>query len=225
MGSINALLLILSAGAAFLGGIASFYFLLKYRVVIDNSHEKLMVELPVFGKIRTNWSCQHDGLFVEEVKKTLDKIRRFRRLLDFDLMLEYTEKYGVHYVGMRGDDKDGSWRPGSLAYSTIHGGYSVFLNPQLHTESLSTHLSKQLHLEMEPQDVYPFLFLHEIGHSTQSGNECYISACVNHVLAGRRGELKEIRSGVEKYADNFAIKELFHWKQRVCHRNPRKASS
>ncbi|MEW6161822.1 MAG: hypothetical protein AB1606_00645 [Nitrospirota bacterium] len=75
-------------------------------------------------------------------------------------------------------------------------------------------------MEIKPDELYTFLFLHEIGHTRTAGNECYFTAIVNYSLSGgrrswlRRRKLKDLYSRVERYADDFAIQELLKLRQR-----------
>jgi hypothetical protein len=71
-----------------------------------------------------------------------------------------------------------------------------------------------LGLELKPEEVQLFLFLHEIGHTRQAGNVCFISAAISSALSGgrrthrRRKELQKLKVQVEKFADSFAVAEL-----------------
>jgi len=75
-------------------------------------------------------------------------------------------------------------------------------------------LSELIGVTIEPDELYTFLFLHEVGHTREAGNECYFTALINHSLSGgrrsarRRRELKNIYLRTEKFADDFAIQEL-----------------
>jgi len=74
--------------------------------------------------------------------------------------------------------------------------------------------------DYNPEELYTFLFLHEIEHTRKAGNECYITAMVNHSLSGgrraarRRRELKNIHKRSEKFADDFAFQELLKIRQK-----------
>jgi hypothetical protein len=133
-------------------------------------------------------------------------------------------EYNLNYVGFEGDMDNGQWSDGRLAYSTLskgsNGGYNIYLNPDLARELVSKRLSHQLGVEIRPEELYAFLLLHEIGHSTKAGNECYITAMVNHSLSGgrrsakRRKMLKDLYLRVEKNADDFAIQELLKLRKK-----------
>jgi hypothetical protein len=53
-----------------------------------------------------------------------------------------------------------------------------------------------------------------VGHTRETGKECYFTALINHSLSGerrsvrRRRELKNLYLQTEKFADDFAIQEL-----------------
>jgi len=154
----------------------------------------------------------------------MEKIKFFNCLMDFQTMLRYANEYNINYIGTEGD-MDGAWSNGKLAYSTLskgcNGGHDVYLNPHLDRESVCRKLTEQLGVEIKPDELYTFLFLHEIGHTRKAGNECYITAMVNHSLSGgrrswlRRRKLKDLYSKVERFADDFAIQELLRLRREL----------
>jgi hypothetical protein len=111
--------------------------------------------------------------------------------MEFNIMLKYANDYNHNYVGTEGDMDKGAWSDGRLAYSTLSkgysGGYNIYLNPDLDRESVSQRLSKQLNVEISPDELYIFLFFHEIGHTEKAGNESYITAMVNTPYQGEGG--------------------------------------
>jgi hypothetical protein len=209
----------------FILGIGFIYFLLRFRgVEINRLDEKfLLLRLPLLGTIEIE-EKGYQGIFVKGISETLDKIKVFQNLMDFNVMLRYANNYNINYIGTEGDLDDGTWSKGRLAYSTFSrgysGGYNIYLNPTLDRKAVCHHLSDHLGVEIKPDELYTFLFLHEIGHTRKAGNVCYISAVVNHSLSGgrrsvrRRRELKALHSRTEKFADEFAIKELLKLRQR-----------
>jgi hypothetical protein len=138
-------------------------------------------------------------------------------------MIKYADDYNLNYIGLEGD-VNSAWSNGRLAYSTLskgyNGGYNIYLNPDLDRVSVCKRLSDQIGVEIKPNELYMFLFLHEIGHTRKAGNECYFTAMVNHSLSGgrraarRRRELKDLYVKSEKFADDFAIQELFKIRQK-----------
>ncbi len=209
----------------FLVGIGFFYLMLKMSVIkIDRIDEKtLLFKLPLLGTTEAEEQKKYNGIFVKNVFEDLDKIKIFQRFIKFDLLLYYAKEYNINYIGFEGDMNLG-WSAGKLAYSTMskghNGGHNIYLNPDLDRKAVSSRLSKDLGLEIQPDELYTFLFLHEIGHTKKAGNECYLTAMVNHSLSGgrravrRRRELKEIYLRAEKFADDFAIKELLKIRQK-----------
>lgn len=186
-----------------------------------------VLELPLRTSLEVRWASDPDGLHLWEAEEVLEKIARLRRLLDFDWLLAYAKKYRISYIGMR-DGASGYWKPGSLACSTLdfspQGGYKVYLNAGLPLEDTARRLSQELGLDIRPEEVHTYLFLHEIGHTSEAGNICLISAAINSALSGgrrthrRRKELQKLRQQVEKYADQFALAELR--KYRAGRRKP-----
>ncbi|MEW6002173.1 MAG: hypothetical protein AB1638_05935 [Nitrospirota bacterium] len=206
-------------------GIGIIYFMLRYKKIeISRIDEKtLLLKLPLLGTIEAEEPREYQGIFVKDVSGTLDKIKFFQRLMDFQTMLKYANDYTLNYIGTEGD-MHGKWSNGRLAYNTFSKGYNgsrnVYLNPDLDRESVCRRLSEQLGTEIKPDELYTFLFLHEIGHTRKAGNECYITAMVNHSLSGgrraarRRRELKNIYKRSEKFADDFAVQELLKLRQK-----------
>jgi hypothetical protein len=207
-------------------GIGLIYFILRYKAIkIERVDEKtLLCKLPFLGTIETAEPKGYQGIFVKNITENLNKIKIFQDMMNFDLMIKYADDYNLNYIGTEGDMDSGEWSNGRLAYSTLsrgfNGGYNVYLNPHLNRESVSKRLSQQLDLEIKPNELYTFLLLHEIGHSTQAGNENYIIAMVNHSLSGgrrsakRRKMLKDLYLKVEKNADDFAVRELIKIRQK-----------
>jgi hypothetical protein len=210
----------------FILGIGLIYFILRYKAIKANrvDEKTLLLKMPFLGTIETEEPIGHKGIFIKEVYEDLNKIKVFQGMMDFDLMMEYAMEYNLNYVGFEGDMDNGQWSDGRLAYSTLskgsNGGYNIYLNPDLARELVSKRLSHQLGVEIRPEELYAFLLLHEIGHSTKAGNECYITAMVNHSLSGgrrsakRRKMLKDLYLRVEKNADDFAIQELLKLRKK-----------
>ncbi|MGQ9570277.1 MAG: hypothetical protein ACUVUQ_05440 [Thermodesulfovibrionales bacterium] len=222
----SGILLPIALVAFFIIGIWFVYFMVRAKgIKFKKLDEKtLLLKLPFLGTIETEEPKEYKGVFVKEISEALEKIKFFQNLLDPFLMLEYANNYNLNYIGTEGDNIDGTWSKGRLAYNTLsnghNGGYNIYLNPNLDREAVSKRLSEQLGLEIEPSELYTFLFLHEIGHTRKAGNECYVTAIVNHSLSGgrraakRRRELKNLYIRSEKFADNFAIQELIKIRQK-----------
>lgn len=206
-------------------GMGIIYFMFRYKKIeISKVDEKtLLLKLPLLGTVEAEEPKGFRGIFVKDISEALDKMKFFQSLINPHIMLRYANDFNVNYIGTEGD-KEGAWSNGRLAYNTFskgyNGGRNVYLNPDLDRESVCKRLNEQLDIEIKPEELYIFLFLHEIGHTRKAGNECYITAMINYSLSGgrrsvrRRRELKAIHSRSENYADNFAIKELLKLRQK-----------
>ncbi|MBW1916466.1 MAG: hypothetical protein JRI57_00380 [Deltaproteobacteria bacterium] len=221
--NLNLVLVLVSSLAGLAAGMWLMRILIRFHGRVRRIGKNIaLIELPFLGSLETSWDHHPDGLNIPEVVEVLDKIKRFGRLLDFDMLLDYARHYQVTYLGLASDHPEHFWGPGHLACSTLDwgpdGGYKVYLNPALNLEDTAARLSQELGLKLGPKEVQPFLFLHEIGHTRRSGNTCLISAAINSALSGgrrthrRRRELKRLRDQVEKYADDFAVRELRKWR-------------
>ncbi|MEW6570358.1 MAG: hypothetical protein AB1390_04190 [Nitrospirota bacterium] len=209
----------------FVLGIVFVYFLMRFRrIKLDRVDSKtLLFRLPLLGILEAEDPKGHGGIFIRDVTEDIEKIELFQDLLNFDLMMRYARDYNLNYIGTEGD-RNGKWSDGRLAYTTLarglSGGYNIYLNPDLDRLSVSKRLSEQIGVEIRPDELYTFLFLHEIGHTTKAGNECFLTALINHSLSGgrrsakRRKMLKDLHLKVEKIADDFAVKELFKIRQK-----------
>jgi hypothetical protein len=207
-------------------GIGLVYYILRLKKIrLNKLDEKtLLLRLPLLGTIEAEELKEYRGIFVKDVSEALDKIKFFQSLMDPHMMLDYANDYNLNYIGTEGDTNNGSWSNGRLAYSTLskgqNGGYNIYMNPDLDREAVCKRLNEQLGMEIRPDELYTFLFLHEIGHTRKAGNECYFTAMVNHSLSGgrraarRRRELKNIYLRSEKFADDFAIQELLKFRQK-----------
>jgi hypothetical protein len=206
--------------AGFLSAMGLIHYLLRYRLSADISGERLVLRLPLLGEVETAYEINCLGLRIEEARNVLEQAEKIGRLVDLDVVMDYARRFGITYIGFEGDAPGGDWTPGRLAYSTIQGGFTICLNPDLDLPAVAKQLSEQLQRPVLPADVYPFLFFHEVGHSTRAGNQCYISAQINHSLSGgrrtarRRRELRRLHTRIERYADNFAWGELLHYRAR-----------
>jgi hypothetical protein len=207
-------------------GIGLVYYILRLKKIrLNKLDEKtLLLRLPLLGTIEAEEPRKYRGIFVKDVSEALDKMKFFQSLMDTRIMLDYADDYNLNYIGTEGDVNNGSWSNGRLAYSTLskgqNGGYNIYLNPDLDREAVCERLNEQLDIEIKPEELYTFLFLHEIGHTRKAGNECYITAMVNHSLSGgrrsvkRRKQLKDLHLRTEKYADDFAVQELLKIRQK-----------
>ena len=213
---------LLALTLSFLGGIGFVYVILRF-MSIEVSHldgHKLLLKLPLLGSLEVKGPERCQGLFLEDVRETLGKVKTFQGLMDFDLMLRYAKNFDVNYIGLEGDNKDGSWNKGRLAYSILSpgdsGGYNIFLNPELDRTLVCQHLKRELGVDIQPDELYTFLFLHEVGHTRHAGNKNYIAAKTSHRLSGKkrkgRKDLQVLYRKVEKFADDFATKELSKWR-------------
>jgi hypothetical protein len=213
----------MSALAGLVVGAAVALALVRCRGVLRReSQETARLMLPWRLQLEVRFDPQPDGLILPEALEVLQKIRRISQLVDFNWLLSYIEKYRLSYIGLKGHNLQSSWNPGCLACSALdwspRAGYRIYLNPELDLEETAARLSQELGLELKPDEVQTFLFLHEVGHTRQAGNICFISAAINSALSGgrrthrRRRELNKLKEQVEKYADNFALQELQKWR-------------
>jgi hypothetical protein len=203
----------------FILGIGLMYFILgicsaRLRRIDERT---LVFKLPFMGMIETEEDTDSNkGFFAKKVVDDLEKASIFRKFIDTDLILQYARDYNLNYIGLEGD-VNGSWSDGRLAFTTLsqgHGGrYNIHLNPNLDRVSVCERQSQQVGVTIEPDELYTFLFLHEVGHTRAAGNECYFTALINHSLSGgrrsarRRRELKNFYLQTEKFADDFAIQQ------------------
>jgi hypothetical protein len=209
--------------AGFSLGIVTFYLLLKYSVTVPTRQaDYLILELPFLGRLRTRFRHRYTGIFVDVWQEFDEKLARLSQLVPRDILFSYAKTYGVDYIGLEGDRRDGTWSPGRLASlgRERHAEQHLCLNPDLDTADISRHLSQELGEPMQPSEVYLFLFLHEIGHTRKAGNQCYVTALINYTLSGgrrsprKRQELQRLKHQIEQYADQFALHELQRWRQQ-----------
>jgi len=207
--------------AFILGFISAFAFLnfaLRYRqpLMMRLDGRTIQLKIPLLSNIDLS-ERKHEGFFVNALSDAIEKMRKFQSMLDVQMMLDYARRFNINYIGTEGDI-DGIWSEGRLAFCTpsrgYNGGYNIHLNPDLDRERISKRLSDQLGVHICPDELYTFLFLHEVGHTQNAGNENYFAALINHSLQGgrrsarRRKALKSLRIESERFADNFAVQEL-----------------
>jgi hypothetical protein len=218
----DGLLFMFVVGALCFGaGIATFYLLLKYKVTVPTRQaDYLILELPGLGQIKTRCRLRYTGLFLDVWDECNEKVARLSELVPHEVLFHYARTFGIDYIGLEGDRRDGTWNPGRLASlgRGPHGEQQLCLNPDLDTADVAHHLSRELGEVMQPSEVYLFLFLHEIGHTRQAGNQCYITAVIQHALSGgrrslrKRQELWRLKRQIEHHADQFALRELQRWR-------------
>jgi hypothetical protein len=204
-------------------GLVTCYLLLKFRVAVPTRQaDYLILDLPLLGRIRTHFRLRYTGLFLDDWQEYDEKLARLSQLVPLDLLCRYARAYGIDYIGLEGDRRDGTWSPGRLASLARgrHAEQHLCLNPDLDTTDISRRLSGELGEVLRPSEVYPFLFLHEIGHTRQAGNQCYVTALIKHTLSGgrrsprKRRELQRLKRQIEQFADHFALRELQRWRQQ-----------
>lgn len=206
--------------AGFLFAVGLIHYLLRYRLSADISSDRLVLRLPLLGEVKTTYRINSSGLRIEEARRVLEQAEKLGRLIDLDVVMDYACRFDITYIGFEGDVPGGHWTPGRLAYSTLHGGFTICLNPEIDLPVVAKQLSEQIERPILAEDVYPFLFFHEVGHSTRAGNQCYITAQINHSLSGgrrtarRRRELRRLHTRIERYADEFAWGELLRYRAR-----------
>ncbi len=200
------------------GGLLIFLALIKRSTLKRVSGEEYVLSVPLFGIILKTSLEEYQGLFTEEWIQLKKKLQKIEGLIDVEKMFRYADQYGIDYIGFEGDRPDGSWSTGKFAFCNMSQShkrpYSVYLNPELDLEAVSHKLSRELNVRLNTSDVYPFLFLHEVGHTSKAGNKNFFAAVLTHTISGdrhsinKRLELFRLKGKIEKYADRFALKEL-----------------
>ncbi len=217
-------ILIPAVAGSFIAGLVAARVLIKKSALIKKSDIAFSARIQLLGEIPFTPLPRRKGIFIKdtlEMKRNMEELKRF---LDTNLMLRYAKEFRINYIGLEGDREDGSWSPHRLAFcstsNTYKGGYNIYLNPDLDVQEVSLKLSWELETAISSSDVYPFLFLHEVGHTTRAGNQDFYTAVVNHAFSGerrsskRKGELISLKSAIEHFADRFALRELPRWKER-----------
>jgi hypothetical protein len=220
----DTLLMMSSIGIVGFGlGMMTLYLLLKYKVSVPTRQaDYLTLELPLFGRISTHFRVRYTGVFVDVWQELDEKVARLHRLVPREVLCRYAQSFGIDYIGLEGDRRDGTWSPGRLASlgRGRRGEQHLCLNPDLDTTDISRRLSREVGEAIRPSEVYLFLFLHEIGHTRQAGNQCYLTALINHTLSGgrrsprKRQELRRLKRQIEAFADQFALRELQRWRSQ-----------
>lgn len=205
--------------AAFCVGFAVLYLLVKFQAqVIREKTEYLILKLPCLGRMRTRFRLRHKGIFVDELEEFRSRLGMLAQVIDLELVRRYAEQYSINYFGLEGDQADGSWSEGKLAYTTQNRSgrkrYNIYVNPHLDLEAISRHLSRQLGERIESSEVLTFLLFHEIGHSREAGNLNYYAEALDSSQSRRRWsparmrELVSLKNEIEQFADRFALTEL-----------------
>lgn len=199
-----------------------FFFIIKRAKLQRISGEAYSLQLPFIGSIATFPVCHSKAVFTEDYIQFERNFSRLKFLMDFDRMMDYAIQFNIDYITTDGDKPDGSWSEGRYAFCTMSKSYkrefAIHINPFIDTEDASSRLSLQLKRRLSPSEVYPFIFLHEIGHTSKTGNKNYFSAVINHTISGdrhslsKRRELFRLKAEIEEFADRFALKELQKWK-------------
>ena len=186
------------------------------------SGEDFALELPLFGCVATYKPNDSGRIYTEDYINHRRSSSLLEAKIDLQKMMDYAIRYDVDYITTTGDRPDGSWSDGRYAFCTMSRShkrsFAIHINPYINTEEASQRLSLQLGTWIPPEDVYPFLFLHEIGHTSGTGNRNFFAAVINHTISGdrhslsKRRELFRLKSEIEDFADRFALQELKRWK-------------
>ncbi len=216
----EAVLLIISG---ILIGLFLGYLLIKKARLKRISGEEFSLTLPLIGERVTLPYISPKGVFTEEFLDLQRRLNRLKTLIDIEKVFQYADRFGVDYISTEGDMPDGSWSKGRYAFCNMSRShkreFSIYLNPDIETEIASVNLTKELNTYISPKDVYPFVFLHEVGHTSRAGNKNFFAAVLNHTISGdrhslsKRRDLFRLKGKIEEFADRFALKELKSWKQ------------
>ncbi len=192
--------------------------LLRSSVLVRVSGESYGLKIPLFGIIHTLRLAPYNGIFTEDWTRLSAALKAIKGKIDIERMFRYAQEYGIDYIGFDGDRPDGSWSSGKFAFCTMSRShrrpYSIYMNPAIDTERVAAVLSVQLRETIRPSDVYPFLFLHEVGHTQKAGNRNFFAAVINYTISGdrhslrKRRELFQLKTSIEQFADRFALREL-----------------
>jgi hypothetical protein len=202
-----------------------FSFIIKRAKLQRISGEAYSLQLPLIGNLATFPVCHTRAVFTEDYIQFERNFSRLKSLMDFDKMMNYAIQFNIDYITTEGDLPDGSWSEGRYAFCTMSKShkreFAIHINPFIDTEDASHKLSLQLQKRISPGEVYPFLFLHEVGHTSKTGNKNYFSAVINHTISGdrhslsKRRELFRLKSEIEEFADRFALQELQKWQDNA----------
>ncbi len=198
-----------------------FSFIIKRAKLRRISGESYSLLLPLIGSIATFPVCHSRTIYTEDYIHFKRAFSRLKSLIDLDRMMDYAIQFNIDYITTEGDLPDGSWSEGRYAFCTMSKShkreFAIHINPFIDTEDASSRLSLQLKRSISPSEVYPFIFLHEIGHTSKTGNKNFFSAVINHTISGdrhslsKRRELFRLKAEIEEFADRFALKELQKW--------------
>ncbi|MEW6117486.1 MAG: hypothetical protein AB1553_11355 [Nitrospirota bacterium] len=198
--------------------------LLRKAALAKNADNTYSLRIPFLGTLSFDPFPRCKGIVIDELLELTKNLDYLKQFLDIHFVLRYAREFKITYVGTEGDREDGSWSPGRLAY--CEGGCNIYLNPHLDIHKVSLSLSWELKTIIAPSEVYPFLFLHEVGHTAHAGNQNFYTAVVNHALSGgrhsakRRKELSKLKNTIERFADAFALKELERWREERAKNDP-----
>ncbi len=215
----------MNTGLAFIGGILigmiSLYLLVQRGTLVRLTSEDYILRVPFLGTVARLSVLPYPGIFTGEFLQLRDKLQELKRLLDPERAFAWADRYGVDYISLEGDCQDGGWSPGRLGFINMGPShkrpYRLHLNPGLDKKALSVKLSLDTGTPVQEEDVYPFLFLHEIGHTTRAGNQNYLGLVLTHTISGQRHslearrELFEQKKQIEAFADRFALEALDKW--------------
>ncbi len=206
----------------FVTGVGLLYLLVKKGILVRITSDDFALKVPIIGKIARLSLLPYPGIFTGEYLEFKEKLAKLRKLLDPDRVFLWADRYGVDYISTEGDRWDGSWSPHRMAF--VHLGqshkrpYRLHMNPHLDTKALSIKLSADTGEVLSEEDVYPFVFLHELGHTSFAGNKNFLGLVMEHTISGQRHSLEARRKlfaqkkEIEQYADQFALEALKRWR-------------
>jgi len=216
----------MDTGIAFISGMVLgvfiFYMVLQKAVLIRLTSEDYALKVPLFGILTKLTLMPYRGIFTGEFLEFQKRLKTLGKLIEPEKAFAMAQSYGIDYISTEGDRTDGTWSEGRYAFiqrSKSHlRPYKIHLNPNLDRRALSLKLSMETKGVISENEVYPFLFLHEIGHTEKAGNKNFLGLVITYTISGQRHSLearKELfrqKREIEQRADRFALEALKRWR-------------
>jgi len=144
-------------------------------------------------------------------------VKKLNSMLDWSFVVNECLKYGINIVGTSAERAiSSSWSKGEWANYHYHSevGHVINLNPHINRIEVARVISETQGIKVAPDEVYYWLWFHEIGHATQKHFRNWKNAQMDYHFK-KKGTSEDVarlyRKG-EKAADRYANKRFLEWK-------------
>ncbi|MFP4194296.1 MAG: hypothetical protein ACLFRO_05075 [Desulfobacterales bacterium] len=161
-----------------------------------------------------------DGFIEDTVLDTMAYLLKIESMLSWKLVFSDCLKHGINQVGTDGGYCNMNWWKREF-WGTYNGG-SIDLNPHLNRAKVAERIKEQQGIEIEPEEVYYWIWFHEIGHAVHEKETREALRHQFNMTWGRkkptdkdREETRNAHEIAERKANEYANRRFKEWKAGI----------